>query len=441
MTFYSYFTKILTISGLYLILPMIFGSSAASTTESYIRSVICFFVLLLVTVKLILNDNKYVKYYSITFFVQVIIGLIHYLFFIDSHYFSGNGSPSSLFYQEYQTVFEMLSKLEYSRQANGILYYVDQEDFGIPHSQIWQIISLPFHFLQLKWLNFSPFNCFSSLFASVNLMYLWRDFEVDTSIKKILLYSTSYFPIFILNDTLWRDPFGILLITIALVLLVRSSNLTQKVISAISLFTFSYFQRTVYIILAGIASTIGYLSKIKNPIYRITIIIVSIFLYIHLNGIFEEGSDEGYTGVYLNDFSITMLPIKIFFGLIGPFPWFIFATLVNKNPAFSWQLGDYAMATFQIAYLITLIKQRKQISFSNMDYITSMGFLIMLSGFMTKQLTIVYIAEGLYLTLPWFFRQTGISLYGNLKISFAFLIALNIIAFVIGSMAFGSMWK
>ena len=80
-------------------------------------------------------------------------------------------------------------------------------------------------------MNYSPLNVFSSLFTSVNIYFLCcRSSSVNEESKKLVLGWTSFFPSFLLNDMIWRDPFGICLISIGVVLISLSNSAIEKVL-------------------------------------------------------------------------------------------------------------------------------------------------------------------------------------------------------------------
>ena len=65
----------------------------------------------------------------------------------------------------------------------------------------------------------------------------------------------------------------------------------------------------------------------------------------------------------------------------------------------------------------------------------------MLSGFVTSQMHIGYIAEGLYFTLPWFFNSVG-SIYKRFfNISLFVLVILNVVVLTMGGLSISSLWK
>ena len=56
LTFSSYLSRIGIIALLYLTLPILLSGFASDTTSSYIASVLCFYILLLSSIKFILKE-------------------------------------------------------------------------------------------------------------------------------------------------------------------------------------------------------------------------------------------------------------------------------------------------------------------------------------------------------------------------------------------------
>lgn len=442
VTFRSYFTKILIIAGLFIVLPMMFAPMAQTTTSSYLASVACFFLLTIISIKLILGEREYVRYYTIAFIIQLILGLVHYLYFVDSSYFRSDGITTSGFWHEYLSVYDAIERLQNARNSYGIFYVMDKYEFRVSHPEIWHIISFPFYFLQHKWLNYSPFNLFSSLIASCNIMLFYKiRFDEDKDVHKALLFWTAYFPTFLLCGNLWRDPFGVMLISVGLVLVTLSNSSLSKALSLLILCVFSFMQRTVYLVLSGVASVWGYLQKSKKSFVKFLYIILGVVLIYFLVKYTENANTEGYNSNYVNSMSFLALPMKIVLGLIGPFPWTNFFVGVASNPAFAWEVKDYVMGFFQLGYLFALIANWKRLSFKNLDAMTVMGFGIMLSGLLTRHLHIGYISEGLLFTLPWFFSQIGSEYKKYIKYSFITLLFLNIVLMAVGHLGIANLWK
>lgn len=441
-SFTIYLSKIAIIIVLFALLPVVLGSIYSNDTlGSYLISVLCFFCLTIVSAKLILGKGKYIRFYSIVFIVEIILGLIHYFYFVDCHYFATIGDPNENFWHEYLSVFNSVDRLNDLRNSVGVFYWMSQSEFQVTHAEIWHLISWPFFFLGNKWLNYSALNVFSCLLASMNILFIYNNsYFYRSSVEKQVRYWTAFFPIFLLNDTVWRDPFGIALISIAIVLTSLSRNMVEWIVSFLVFGIFSFLQRTVYLLLAGMSSIWNYVRQVKSVSAKVLLFAVG-FVTLYMLMITNDLNNEEYNSGYVNSMSFLALPIKIIFGMIGPFPWTLFPTLVERNPVFAWQLQDYLMGTFQFGYLLCIIFNWKKVSFKNLDVMTIMGLGIMLSGFLTKQLHIGYIAEGIIFTLPWFFSQFG-TIYGRyFYYSLIILLALNVLLFITGNVGIASVWR
>lgn len=436
ISFNSYLTKILIIAALFFTLPMVISSSGdLPTSASYIRSILCFFVLTWVGVSLLLG-KKYVKFYLIAFGVQIVIGLAHYLVYVDPMYFSSNGDPSERFWREFLSVYDALDILISDRHSYGLLYF-NSDGFYVSHPEIWQIISWPTTFWGHKWMNYAPLNTFSSLMASANILLVFNTQYKGTenekkSIGHWVMVATAYFPLFLLNDELWRDPFGVFLISIGLTMITLSNSIVTKSISFVVLAIFSFVQRTVYLLITGAVTALREIS-IKKTAIKVLVIPVFVALFILLFQIFSANEQAEYTSGYVNEMSYIALPIKIIFGLIGPFPWWVFPDLAESNPAFSFQLAHYLQGVLQVGCLFAIIANYKKLSFKDLDYMTLMGFGIALSGFVSRMMHIGYIAEGIYFILPWLFNQIGPRFQKYFWLSFVFLVFLNILTIVLGT--------
>ena len=442
-SFCKYLTKLTVVFALFALLPIALGSfGIASTIGSYLMSILCFFIIMIVSAKLVLGENRYVRFYAIVFIVEILIGLLHYLYFVDSTYFSTNGDASGAFWHEYLSVYDAVSRLNDTRNSYGVFYWMTADEFQVTHPEIWHIISWPFYYLGNKWLNYSALNVFCCLLTSMNLVCLYLNFyPVNEDAEKKIRLWTAFFPSFLLSGTVWRDPFGIALISVGVVLTMLSRNMIEKVGSLILYGSFAFVQRTVYLFIAGVSSFWGQINRVKGTSMKLLLFVVGIFVFYYISGITSEVNSAEYNSGYINTMSFIALPIKIIFGMIGPFPWTLFPTLVERNPAFAWQLQDYLMGIFQLGFLFCIIFNWKRISFKDLDAMTVMGLGIMFSGFLTKQLHIGYVSEGLLFTLPWFFSQVNDVFNRYFRYSLSILVLLNILLLFVGNMSISSLWR
>jgi hypothetical protein len=416
---------------------------ALSTTGSFFVSTICFFLLTWISVYLLLG-KRYVVFYLFTFSFLIVISVIHYIGLVDSTYFSSDGGPSNNFWREYLAVYDNLDRVVADRHNNGFLYF-DSDSWTVSHPEIWRILTWPTTFLGHKWLNYTPLNAFSSILMSTNLM-VWYHHRYDEgnksneNVKKYVLFFSAFFPQFVLCDTVWRDPFGIALISIGLILLSLSNSVLKKSLSFCIFAAFSFIQRTVYMLISGVSLALGELTNKKNAI-RMFLIPMFVILMIVLVNIFNTNVNEEYASGYVGQTSVLSLPLKIVFGLIGPFPWTQFIIIREFNASFNFQLRDYVTGVFQIGYLYAIIANWRSISFNNLDYMTIMGFGIALSGIATTMMHIGYISEGLYFTLPWFFSQVGSKFNKYFLLSFISLVILNILTIILGTSGITSFFR
>lgn len=441
LNFREYAIRIIIVVLSFIYLPILFGSiSGDSTLVSYIIAALCFFLLLILAVGLVLRDGKFVRFYAISYIVQLVLGVAHYLYFVDAGYFAGNGGATSGFWHEFLTTFTSIEMIHNNWRQLGLLSMVPSDEFYMTHREIWHIIAYPFYFFGHKWLNYAPLNAFSSLFASANLVFIFRN-QIDSEKLKYLRNWTAYFPLFLCNDYMWRDAFGLMLMSVGLVMVYLAKNPIAKFLSFVWFGFGAFIQRTMYLVLVGGAIGYGYIKKQKNGVLKILSIFVSLAILFVLLQFTQETNDEDYNSTYINSMSFLALPVKIVFGLIGPFPWIQFFKLVEHNPAFAWQLEDYILGTFQFGYLLAIIFNYRNISFKNLDVCTIFGFGIMLSGFVTSQMHIGYIAEGLYFTLPWFFNNVGSAYKRFFNISLFILVILNVVVLAMGNLSISSLWK
>ena len=444
ITFNSYLINILIIAVLFVMLPMIFGSFGdLNTTASYIRSCGVFFILTLISVYLILG-KKYIKYFSIAFFVQLLLGLAHYLFFIDPNYFSSDGSPMVLYWREYHAVYNSVERLINSRTGNSFFYF-DSSEWQVTHGEIWRIITVPFVFLGNKWLNYSPFNVFSSLLAAANLILAYdyltfgKTGDKSKDSRKLFQLSVVYFPLFLQNDTMWRDAFGVALISIGLIMILSSKSFDKKILSLILLVYLSYLLRNVYVVIAGFVFASHVINTKKASTFLYIPLIVIAFILITI--FYQSNTSDEYVGLYINKMSVLALPLKIVMGVIGPFPWINFALAFAGNVQYANQLNDYILGIFQLGFLLAIIFEWKRISFRNLDSITIMGFGIVMSGFISNAMHIGYIAEGIFFTLPWFFMQVGTKYKKHFSLSFILLLLLNVLVVAMGGAGMSNIWR
>lgn len=266
ISFRAYLVKIAIIFSLYVLLPVFLGMlNITGTFGTYLVSVICFLTLTIIASKLILEDNRYIIFFICAFLLEITLGLVHYTFFVDPAYFESDGEANSSFWFEYRSVVSAVGRINFARDMHGALHWISAEKFGATHPEIWHIISWPFYFIGHKWLNYSALNAFGAMLTSMNILFLYNKiYDYDARTENKIKYWTAFFPTFLLCGTVWRDPFGIALVSIGIVLATLSGNTLERAISTLLFCSAAFVQRTMYTLLALISSFWGHLARIKN---------------------------------------------------------------------------------------------------------------------------------------------------------------------------------
>lgn len=411
--------------------------------SSLVSGTVIFFLLTILSTKLILGSNKWVGFFSVIFLFKLVLSVSHYLIFIDPEYFHGNGSFPSSFWYEYHSVFNQVSDAVKGKIDHDSVFYFDQESFDATHSEIWNLISIPLFYLGSYVLTITPINIFFSTLLSINFVFIAKNILFLDKVKvTAIAWTSALFPMFLLADNFYRDQIGMGLLSVGLTLyLAANDTLIQKIISIALLLYFSFILRTVYPAIFLLSLVIYYVfMERRNRKYLLLILpLILILLFYTANEILQ---DKEYVSGYIAPSGWLFLPIKIVLGVIGPFPWTQFV-LYKVDAAISYQLADYILGIFQLSYLTLLIQKAKYLFKSrNIDVLTLFGFGIALSGIITTFMHIGYIAEGLVLTLPWFFSIISfVDFKKRLGLIFIILISLNIIVELIGNAGISLLWK
>lgn len=436
-SFSGYFSRLLIIAILYIGLPIIFSVFFDdSTRSSYIGSSLCFLFLTIVASKLLFEDSSYTRFFLVAYIIQIVLGLVHYLTFIDPNYFYGNGNVKMDFHDEMEQTFMCVQNLVEFKKSNG-LFNSDDPSWWVAHKYIWNIISIPLYFTSVKWMNLGPISTFFLLFGSMNLIVISKYQNYNNDIIKKIKYITAYFPAFILNDSFTRDPSGIGLISIGLVLYVLSKNNLQRIIAVTLAVYFCFVQRTMYPVAFVAAFGFAYIFNIKNSYGKFFCLAIVLPITLFLYGNLESLEGDSYSSGYLNQASFLFLPIKIVFGFIGPFPW----TGFLNHPIFSYQLADHFQGVLQLGMLLCIISNFRVNAFKNNDIVLWFGILLLFSGILTTYMHISYIAFGVFFILPWFINNYSKVFDNYIKRSFWILIGLNIIIIMFGNFGLSSLWR
>ena len=431
---------------LFSLICFIVFSRKDNSVSSFIWSSVAFLFITIVSALILLKSQKWIWFFVLSYLIKIVIGLLHYLYFIDPEYFQ-SGIYKSLT-GEYDSAFKQIITFAHDKLQNGILFYQFYEG-GVTHQEITSLISIPFVYFGDYILTIAPINAFSSMLISMNIILISKyKFNLRIKSLKYIALITAYFPMTLISSLLYRDIVGLALMSIGLALILFSKKaITQFLMLIIAAYLF-YLQRTIYPFILIIAFLINsiinrkYKSNKQEVFYKVGILIASIILMpIIINySINTEANESMANGAF--NFNALILPVKLIIGLIGPFPWTQFL-IYKTTPANAYQLQDYLQGTLNIAIVITIIIYWKEYARRNaFNLLNITGILIIISGLFNSFMHMTYVAIGFMFLIPWLFTQMNHRKFRKIYLySFLALIILNIVVAWIGNLGISSSWK
>lgn len=445
---YSVWDYVLRLTGVIifsLVIFLLFGNHD-SPLSSFIWSSIVFLIITIFSTIILFKNTSWVWFFVFAYLVKLIIGLVHYLYFIDPVYFtSGIYNPLTF---EYDGVFNQIVTSAHDKLAHGIFYYQHYEG-GVTHQEIISLISIPFMFFGDYVLTIAPINSFSSLLISMNVILISRH-KLRYNIRKIkpIAILTAYFPMTLISSLLYRDTVGLALMSVGLTLIILSKRgIIQYLMLIIACYLF-YLQRTMYpfiLLLAFIINIVvnqNFKSKGRDIFYKVSTVALSIALLpvIISLSFTEVNQNMAAGGMNVN---LVSFPIKMIVGLIGPFPWTNF--LIYKTfPAYAYQLQDYLQGTLNVSIVVTILFfWKKYFNKGSLNLLNLTGFLLISTGLFTAQMHSTYVAIGFVFLIPMIFTKINLTEFNKRYLySFLALLFLNIIVVVLfGNLGISSLWK
>jgi hypothetical protein len=445
LTLPIYITKIILIVLFSIVCFSIFENSN-NPLYSFLGSSTSFFLITVFAVIIFLKEIKWVVFYSIAFLIKLLIGLTHYLYFIEPNYFKTGAYPALT--TEYESVFNEILNHAIDKSYHGIFYF--QFHFSrVAHQEILNLISVPFTFFGNYVMTIAPLNTFFSLLMSINLILLSKfKFKYNATIIKSIAIATAYFPLTLITSLLYRDIVGLSLMSIGVTMIILPKNNFSKILMLIVAGFLFYMQRTVYPIILVLAYILNvtFSPTIRNMklnlLIRVITVIVGIAIFPYIVNISNTESNITMANSAM-DISILSLPIKFIVGLIGPFPWINFL-LYKTIPANAYQLQDYLQGAFNISVILTLVLHWKNFKGKNIiNLLNILGFMLIATGLFTPQMHTTYVAIGFVFLIPYFFNQIRPKLflkYYLYSVLFMLILNLFVIAFL-GNMGISELWR
>jgi hypothetical protein len=434
--FFDYIKKLLIV--LFAFYFLTFFASDSEPIFSLISLSINLLICLNICCYLFFKNPKWNIIISFFFILKIFIGVIHYLYFFDSSYFS-SGNFIYLNH-EYLAVYEHIQYSVDYKKDNGIFAFF-QKIGGVTHQEIWSFISIPFVYYGKFFMNIAPLNSFFASLTTLNLLLISK-YYYAFSPKKLyyVLIISSLFPITLISSLFWRDVVGVYLISLGFILILLSKkNIVLNIISILFSSFLFYSYRTLYALIILFMSLLKYIKVNFITISLSLLLTLYIGYYIFINYSIQYITVDDLASIY--NYNILSVLIKFPLGFIGPFPWNQFF----DNAIFSYQIQENIQAIFNLTFLYFFVKNFKAIiSQYRNDLIFQTSFLLILTGLINPFMHLVYVSFAFIYLIPFLANYTTLKNFLNRFLLIGILLfTFNIfyILFFQDGLNLSSLWK
>jgi len=378
--------------------------------------------------------------------VRLVIGLIHFLYFIIPTYFDSEGTFLPL-PSDYQSALYSIGEIVSAKMKYGLFYY---EPVNWKHAHILNFMSYPFLFFGPYALNITPFNSYMSIITSINILLISKHvFTYPLRQLKFVAIITAYFPLTLISSLFYRDITGIALISTGLVLIMFSPKGMIRYLMLLPALYLFYIHRTIYPLVLIMSYMVDYFIRTKNSLGSIQkkqiipffiFVFVSIFI-LRWTIIFGlvKGGNQGYIDA-AGGVNYLFLPLKLVMGIIGPFPWSQYFT--TGRIEYSYQFADYLQGAFNVALVTSMILlYRSFFKWNHFNLLNLTGLFLATIGLATTYMHTSYVSIGIIFLAPWISNSVVIHQFKRYyMLSFILLLLFSIFITLTGNLGLGRLW-
>lgn len=391
----------------------------------------------------------------VAFLFKLFFGLWHFLTFVQPDYFNGNTNYD--FFYDYYWMHESIQYLALTAKEVGFNNALTFDYFIVNKGAIIFYLYSPIYYIGGDLvLNLSLVNAVFTLFTAMLITYMAKYF-FNLNKKQLLatLILCSFFPFGMITTATMRDFAGQFLIALGLISLQYSfKNPRLFFLLFVSAILF-FLQRKNYVVIPFITYIIflffytkeSGLVRFKSS-FNIRVIFLIISLFIGYNYFLQATQSElidtetqlsyNYTADITQVQFYLLLPIYIFKGFLGPFPWTQFFNYTQET---IYQLGDYFTSTFIFTILLTMRHKIGKLNKLKKDVniITIASLIIIFSGIASGYMHLAYISIAVIFLIPFLMKHMDIKFFmRNYFIVFIFLIFLSVMWVALGFQGEGS---
>jgi hypothetical protein len=346
-----------------------------------------------------LFNKSYLWILISTYSFKILLGIAHWLMFIQPDYFTGTGNINFLY--DYTQLHIITSVAADSRIHNGFFSMVYHPLFLQSKDSIFQyLLSTLYYFTGNYALNYCAFNAFISTLTAVIVFHLYSLIDKELRNDRFVLLLACLFPMNLIASALMRDIAGQFFIAFGVLLLsLKYKTKLGKFISISFSMILMSLQRAIYVLIPVFSYIFVKIKKDKILLFFSFILITTLLL----NTIKYFPFLERFSGYALNpQFDITkiitflLLPLRLLRALIGPIPW----TNVFSNSMESTYLSSaYLQSVFNLTVLFLLIpgylKGKYQIGM-----IEIIVLLFLITGIATPDIHTFYFSTAFIFLIP-----------------------------------------
>lgn len=366
--------------GLVWITVPVGGTPLFTLLATYLCALIAFVYVLLFMRRAALISMPLVLVAAVIFTVKVVLGVFHYLLFIDGGYFYSD-APEFSYLWDYEWLNYSMSKISeyWSESGFGFLpteFWLDNKNtLLMPYLALLYYLAGNEHFLNITVLN--------SL-HNVLVAVMVAGFAATVAPKRVVTASfiiALLQPFGLFSSIMWRDSVGQSFFIAGAILIAQFGGKFRELIKPLLGCLLMMSLRNVYLILGMMSVVVGVMSinrkrglAFYSGFIGISVLLVVIFPYLN-NLVFEfyafDSPDLTHAAGALS------IPKKILTAFIGPFPWV--QILDPSVPGWEYLLPDILQSMFSMTiwYLVLRGLVRNKIRWDKAPYTVTLALVLL----------------------------------------------------------------
>ena len=340
------------------------------------------------------------------FFLRVLIGVVHYLWLMNPHYFA-NPSQYTLSW-DFEWMHQSMLFVAKEFRDHGFLaklphwYWLENKN-----SYLLAYEALLYFFSGDYVLNIAPWNSLHIIYTGYIVGAIALQCGCSRTQALVALSLAVFQPYGFISTLMERDFVGQTWVALAVYLILVTQARTALLLCVLPISCFlAYCQREPYLVLILVgAAGLYVINKRKNPTAVIAAVAVAIVLFLRYNlrsMVYEVAFSRFGHHVMVTELPHRgfMLPLLFIRGVMGPFPWF---QIFDKGIVdYQYMPEAFLQSVFNMALMLTVFplawhdwKRDKKI-----DPAFLFGLLFLLSGLLAAGVHSGYVSLGMIFFMP-----------------------------------------